>query len=58
MPGDDDLEIKTIRLNNVALLNQKISQLLGYNFSKTCELVKIMKERYRNGFLAQIKIGR
>ena len=51
----DDLGLKAIRPKNIALSNQKITQLLGYDFSYSCEAVNIMKEEYKNGYLAQIK---
>ena len=51
----DDLGLKAKRPKNIALSNQKITQLLGYDFSYSCEAVNIMKEEYKNGYLAQIK---
>ena len=51
----DDLGLKAKRPKNISLSNQKITQLLGCDFSYSHEAVNIMKEEYKNGYLAQIK---
>ena len=47
--------MKAFNTKIIALSNQKITQLLGYDFSYSFEAVNIMKEEYKNGYLAQIK---
>ena len=51
----EELGLKAKRPKNMALSNKKITHLLGHELSHAIDAALIMKQEYKNGYLAKIK---